>query len=83
MYTAIKDTNTGYVYDWIKTFEDGSSTSINLPPELWKIEQEWSLKEIDALFDEPVNVLFDEPSVDQKPENVKPKKNIINRIFRR
>jgi len=50
MFRAIKDTNTGVVYDWIKTDENGNETSVNLPRELWKKEQDWTNEEIEALF---------------------------------
>jgi hypothetical protein len=59
MFRSIKDTNTGVVYDWIKKQEDGSEVSVNIPPELWKREQDWTNEEIEALFVAPANVVPD------------------------
>lgn len=81
MYKAIKNINTGHVYDWIKTYEDGSSISVNVPEELWKTEQEWSEKELEALFNEPIDSLFIEPTSTEP--NSKTKKKLINRLLRR
>jgi hypothetical protein len=59
MLRAIKDTNTGAVYDWVKQNDDGTVISINIPRDNWKKEQEWTTEEIDALF---------------APKTIKPKK---------
>lgn len=50
MFKAIKDTNTGFVYDWVKKLKDGTTLSVNIPSTNWKKEQEWSTEEIEALF---------------------------------
>jgi hypothetical protein len=50
MFKAIKDTNTGFVYDWVKKTEDGTIISVNIPSSNWKREQDWTTEEIDALF---------------------------------
>lgn len=50
MFRAIKDTNTGVVYEWVKTDSEGVETWINIPSENWKKEQEWTNEEIEALF---------------------------------
>jgi hypothetical protein len=65
MFKAIKDTNTGFVYDWVKKTEDGTLISVNIPRSNWKREQDWTTEEIDALF-----------SVDTKKQTPSPKKPI-------
>lgn len=50
MFTAIKDTNTGVVYDWYMKNEDGTEVHVSVPRESWKKEQDWSTEEIAALF---------------------------------
>ena len=50
MFRSIKDTNTGVVYDWVKTDADGTETWVNIPSEMWKREQDWTNEEIEALF---------------------------------
>jgi hypothetical protein len=54
MFRAIKDTNTGFVYDWVKTLGDGTELSVNIPSSMWKREQDWTNEEIEALFSVPV-----------------------------
>jgi hypothetical protein len=53
MFKAIKDTNTGVVYDWIKEVGDGTTISVNIPSSNWKKEHEWTKKEIENLFSPP------------------------------
>jgi hypothetical protein len=60
MFRAIKDTNTGAVYDWYKINEDGTESHFNVPRGMWKREQDWTQEEIDALFD---NVKTKDPEV--------------------
>ncbi len=50
MFRAIKDTNTGVVYDWVNTLEDGTEIWVSIPPENWKRENEWTSEEIELLF---------------------------------
>ncbi len=54
MFRTIKDTNTGYVYDWYKLNEDGTESHFNVPSTMWKREQDWTQEEIDALFNNVV-----------------------------
>lgn len=57
MIRAVKDTNTGVVYDWIKTLDDGTEIHVNIPDTNWKREQDWTSAEIEALFtSEPVEI---------------------------
>jgi hypothetical protein len=50
MIRAIKDTNTGVVYDWVKTLDDGTEQWVNVPSNNWKREQDWTTQEIESLF---------------------------------
>jgi hypothetical protein len=50
MIRAVKDTNTGAVYEWVKTDANGVETWVNIPEKNWKREQEWTSEEIEALF---------------------------------
>lgn len=50
MFRAIKDTNTGVVYDWYKLNKDGTESHFNVPSELWKVEKDWSVEELEAHF---------------------------------
>lgn len=50
MFKAIKDTNTGVVYDWVNELSDGTTISVNIPSNNWKKEQEWTKEEIENLF---------------------------------
>lgn len=71
MYKAIKDTNTGVVYDWGRKLENNDYEWINIPSTMWKQEQEWTDSEISALFSsssEKVELSFDEPTEDE-PDN--------------
>jgi hypothetical protein len=69
MFRAIKDTNSGVVYDWVKILEDGSEVFVNVPTAQWKTQQEWSVEEVAALFD-GVAVVTVEPV--QEPEATTP-----------
>jgi hypothetical protein len=69
MFRAIKDTNTGVVYDWVKKQEDGSEVSVNIPAELWKREQDWTSEEIAALFSAPVVASTQVPTNEAAPED--------------
>jgi hypothetical protein len=50
MIRAVKDTNTGVVYEWVKTTPDGVEHWANIPESNWKTEQHWTPEEIEALF---------------------------------
>ena len=50
MYKALKDTNTGLVYDWGRKLENNDYEWVNIPSTMWKKEQEWTDSEISALF---------------------------------
>ncbi len=66
MFRAIKDTNTGEVYDWYKLNEDGTESHFNVPSSMWKREQDWTQEEIDALFNNTVietSISSDTPEV--------------------
>ena len=71
MYKALKDTNTGLVYDWGRKLENNDYERVNIPSTMWKKEQEWTDSEISALFSsssEKVELSFDEPTEDE-PDN--------------
>lgn len=76
MFRAIKDTNTGFVYDWIKTLADGTELSVNIPSSMWKREQDWTNEEIEGLFSVPVQdeitdsvtIHFEEAELEEKAE---------------
>jgi hypothetical protein len=71
MYKALKDTNTGLVYDWGRKLENNDYEWVNIPSTMWKAEQEWTDSEISALFStssEKVELSFEEPTEDE-PDN--------------
>jgi hypothetical protein len=71
MYKALKDTNTGLVYDWGRKLENNDYEWVNIPSTMWKKEQEWTDSEISALFSpssETIELSFDEPTEDE-PDN--------------
>ena len=88
MYKALKDTNTGLVYDWGRKLENNDYEWVNIPSTMWKKEQEWTDSEISALFSpssETVELSFDEPtedepdnSVDVEPDFLPPQENPIS-----
>jgi hypothetical protein len=88
MYKAIKDTNTGLVYDWGRKLENNDYEWVNIPSTMWKKEQEWTDSEISALFSsssEKVELSFDEPtedgpdnSVDVQPDFLSEQENQIS-----
>lgn len=55
MFRAIKDTNTGVVNDWYRDNGDGTESHFNVPRDMWKREQDWTIEEVAALF-EPMPV---------------------------
>jgi hypothetical protein len=64
MIRAVKDNNTGAVYEWVKTNAQGVETWVNIPQENWKREQDWTHAEIEALFAQDPQVeelLVEEP----------------------
>jgi hypothetical protein len=73
MYKALKDTNTGLVYDWGRKLENNDYEWVNIPSNMWKKEQEWTDSEISALFypsSETIELSFDEPTEDELNNSV-------------
>lgn len=64
MFRAIKDTNTGVVNDWYRDNGDGTESHFNVPRDMWKREQDWTVEEVAALFEPmPANASVVEEAV--------------------
>ncbi len=48
---SAKDKTNKNVWAWTKVYEDGSSKEIDVSSASWKPERDWSLEELDALFE--------------------------------